>query len=563
MTIFCANGFFGLYFAKIRGLKLKTLSLRLGLKYNALRTLILCFALLTCGSSLWGQSQKYVTAAQIHITATHLVMLDFFINGEPIVKSDDHSNDTVMDITQNFTKDQLCYFLDDNCVAIKVLQSLENSTKTNADIGMAYVLKITLSDNSTTLITSDQGLVTQYHHAGNEPSGWSTRDYRDTGWDQPILFDPTSMATTLINPESNALAKYFKTFRDGDNNLMRATLGEKFLFRGKFSMDVTSPPGCAPPTKTPEPALPVQVVAVPPTLTFTPVPARPTSTFTPPPQATSTFTPRPQPPTATFTIPFTWTPVPFRPTSTFTSVPVWTPRPRPTSTPLPIYRPNPAAAANPNSQIDLPAVPWQVVPPRPVYTPRPTLAPLRSAAVATPVYRYAQMIPTAVPSPVFQSRPTRVVRRVPTPAPRVRVQRWTPTPIPPTETATPAPVRKRRAAAAPIKRKPVVAPTLTPVPAPAGGGPGGSVIAFSSLPVNIDASFGDGPGVYQCEIVDSQGNHVNTIFNKRVAFEKESWISWDATNDQGRQVRYGMYYAVFTKDGKLIRKIPLNWSQGQ
>ncbi len=291
------------------------------MKYNALRTLILCFALLTCGSSVWAQSQKYVTAAQIHITATHLVMLDFFINGEPIVKSDDHSNDTVMDVTQNFTKDQLCFFLDDNCVAIKVLQSLENSTKTNADIGMAYVLKITLSDNSTTLITSDQGLATQYHHAGNEPSGWSTRDYHDTGWDQPILFDPTSMATTLINPDSNAPAKYFKTFRDGDNNLMRSTLGEKFLFRRKFSMDVGAPPGCAPPTKTPEPALPVQVAAVPPTLTFTPAPPKPTSTFTPPPQATFTFTPRPQPPTATFTAPFTLTPVPFRPTSTFTPMP--------------------------------------------------------------------------------------------------------------------------------------------------------------------------------------------------------------------------------------------------
>jgi flagellar hook assembly protein FlgD len=105
--------------------------------------------------------------------------------------------------------------------------------------------------------------------------------------------------------------------------------------------------------------------------------------------------------------------------------------------------------------------------------------------------------------------------------------------------------------------------TYTPVPAPSGGAAGGSVIAFSSLPVNIDASFGDGPGVYQCEIVDSQGTHVNTVFNKRVSFEKQTWISWDATNDQGQQVRYGMYYAVFTKDGKLIRKIPLNWGRGQ
>lgn len=88
-----------------------------------------------------------------------------------------------------------------------------------------------------------------------------------------------------------------------------------------------------------------------------------------------------------------------------------------------------------------------------------------------------------------------------------------------------------------------------------------TTITFANPPVNIDASFADGPGLYKLEIVDAQGIHINTLYNKPSGFEKETWIVWDGTNDQGQLVRYGNYYALFTKDGVLIQKIALIWIQ--
>jgi flagellar hook assembly protein FlgD len=120
------------------------------------------------------------------------------------------------------------------------------------------------------------------------------------------------------------------------------------------------------------------------------------------------------------------------------------------------------------------------------------------------------------------------------------------------------PVRKKRVAAVTVK-KALPTPTMTVVPQQAAGA-SGVVNTFSSLPVNIDANFADGPGRYKCELVDAQGNHINTIYDKQVAFEKESWISWDGTNDQGKLMPYGRYYAILSKDGHLIQKMFLNYT---
>ncbi|HXL73975.1 MAG TPA: hypothetical protein VN963_10165, partial [bacterium] len=86
-----------------------------------------------------------------------------------------------------------------------------------------------------------------------------------------------------------------------------------------------------------------------------------------------------------------------------------------------------------------------------------------------------------------------------------------------------------------------------------------TTITFANPPVNIDASFADGPGLYKLEIVNTQGVHLNTLYNKQSGFEKEIWITWDGTNDQGQLLRYGNYYALFSKDGALIEKIALIW----
>ena len=86
-----------------------------------------------------------------------------------------------------------------------------------------------------------------------------------------------------------------------------------------------------------------------------------------------------------------------------------------------------------------------------------------------------------------------------------------------------------------------------------------ATIVFNSPPVNINASFADGPGVYRLEIVDSNRRHINTLYNQQVVLEKETWITWDGTNDEGRPMGYGNYIALLSRDGVLIEKIALTW----
>jgi hypothetical protein len=61
------------------------------------------------------------------------------------------------------------------------------------------------------------------------------------------------------------------------------------------------------------------------------------------------------------------------------------------------------------------------------------------------------------------------------------------------------------------------------------------------------------------EIVDSNRRHINTLYNQQVVLEKETWITWDGTNDEGRPMGYGNYIALLSRDGVLIEKIALTW----
>ena len=84
-------------------------------------------------------------------------------------------------------------------------------------------------------------------------------------------------------------------------------------------------------------------------------------------------------------------------------------------------------------------------------------------------------------------------------------------------------------------------------------------IVFAAPPVNINASFADGPWVYRLEIVDAKGTHINTLYDQQVVLEKNIWITWDGTNDEGRLMGVGNYIARLSKNGVLIEKIALTW----
>jgi hypothetical protein len=85
-----------------------------------------------------------------------------------------------------------------------------------------------------------------------------------------------------------------------------------------------------------------------------------------------------------------------------------------------------------------------------------------------------------------------------------------------------------------------------------------TTISFSTFPINIYIGFRDGVGRYQLSILDSQGRLVRTVFEMAISNLKEFWASWDGTDQAGKLQTSESYYAVLSKDGRLLRKIVLS-----
>src|SRR5665213_3134111 len=209
--------------------------------------------------------------------------------------------------------------------------------------------------------------------------------------------------------------------------------------------------------------------------------------------------------------------------------PTWTPQPISTFTPWPTFTPRSTATPVPTATIAPVWMPRQTSTPTPVWTATPyangrNKAPLAQPSLASR-FVISTQVPTSTPLPRIRLKPTRTFTFTATPS--LFIPRNTPT-----RTSTPLIVQKKW---------PTATPTLITVPSQ--NLSIATTITFANPPVNIDASFADGPGLYRLEIVDAQGLHLNTLYNKQSGFEKEIWITWDGTNDQGQLLRYGNYYA--------------------
>ncbi len=88
---------------------------------------------------------------------------------------------------------------------------------------------------------------------------------------------------------------------------------------------------------------------------------------------------------------------------------------------------------------------------------------------------------------------------------------------------------------------------------------GPSTIRFNSIPVNIYMLFLDGIGTYQLDIWSEQNRPLKTIYQKNISTQKDDWATWDGTNEEGKTMDFGTYYAVLSKDGRILRKIVLTW----
>jgi hypothetical protein len=357
-------------------------------------------------------------------------------------------------VTIKFAKDQLCSLQKENALAIEFTQTLERNTalKRDDDLGVAYLLEIHYSDGQSQIVSSsegDQHLVYEINDRSTlNPGDWKSVGFNDQQWRRVKITGPNSdIQKVLKDPKTNQVVQYLFCF---NADTLAGHLGERRLFRRKFSMDVVPGPTCPQPRIFP----------------------------------TKTPTSRPVPPT-----------------------PTYTPRPKPTATP---------------------------VPPTPTYTPRP-----RPTATPTPrpVVRQPSSTPTPIKRRQLVATPTRVPKALPT---------WTPTRVRRTTWVTPSPTPRLKPTS-----------TYTAIPRTAESLP--QTIVFVSPPVNILVTFADGPGRYKLEVVDAKENPVQTLYYKRVSAERQTWVTWDGNNDQGQLMPYGHYSAVFSKDGKVLRHIALEW----
>jgi hypothetical protein len=82
-------------------------------------------------------------------------------------------------------------------------------------------------------------------------------------------------------------------------------------------------------------------------------------------------------------------------------------------------------------------------------------------------------------------------------------------------------------------------------------------VVFGQSYANILVLFGDGPGYYKVEAVDSNHNHLKTLLNQRIINTSEMWLTWDGKDEQGKDVPVGQYFILCSKEGAVLQTILL------
>ncbi len=341
-------------------------------------------------SILLAQTTKppYLISASIHLAVDDSA--DIWINGVYV----ERCPYTPLDIDKviEFNSSSLCYFKRENILAVKVTDTT-NPPAGEDDIGFAYVMKLTFSDKTVKVITSEETEEHRSYYIPNseltEPYGWQGMNFDASQW-VPAKNSGTSIpGCSLVNsPELDQVVSFLTATSTGYSV---QHLGEKHLFRRKFSLKLSQNPNCAPepaktfiptaiPTRGPVKSATPRLLAAHHKPIFAPLPTpshTPTPTATvPPPRPTFT----PIPPVKKIITPIVvrlWaTPTPrpviarpriIWPTATPTRVIVLTPTPTitfreiPTSTPVPLV-PTPVFTPVMTTEISAMAVTFSLPP---------------------------------------------------------------------------------------------------------------------------------------------------------------------------------------------------------
>jgi hypothetical protein len=188
------------------------------------------------------------------------------------------------------------------------------------------------------------------------------------------------------------------------------------------------------------------------------------------------------------------------------------------------------------------------VPPAP---PTPTPMPVYSGvypALPTPMKPYLppSATPSPTPMPTFTFTPVVVLEEqaVPNFNPTPTLIIWART------TMEPLARRMKEPILMPMP-SPTLVPTYTPVPVV----PESQPLTFSRSSGNIYISFADGSGNYRLEVLNSEGRHVKTLFDKRVIAQQGEWAEWDGKDENGKDAPPGSYTVVLSKADVVLKNI--------
>ena len=245
-----------------------------------------------------------------------------------------------------------------------------------------------------------------------------------------------------------------------------------------------------------------------------------------------------------------------QPTPTRTLLPLTTPTPTPNDT---FLTPNFsfASAINPT-----PASQSHTLP-----TPSPTRGPK-----AFPTFDFSFLTPNyfSTPSPTPSRRPvaTPTFTSNPTPLSSINFPKEYPISkpfIPPPIALTPTDSRFKPVLWAShfppsptpsiIPNPPISFPTIAPTPVWFSLLDKQQSIEFSDPPANIYVVFGDGPGKYKVEVMNSSGKRLEVIYERKIAAQSDAWLEWDCLDGKGMPVPPGQYFVVVYKDGRILKSL--------
>jgi len=194
------------------------------------------------GFSQAQMTDRYITQAVFRLSVDQTA--DFWLNGH-FLKREFYTSLQVDPQVVKFIPDHLCYFQRQNVLAIRVMN------EGHPNIGIAYVLRLILSDGSHQIFTSDESDEHQslYLPTDLEPYGWQQPGFDDSQWIKAYDSGHVPYASMLQDPDGNQVSSLSAS---GTSPRVKKA-GERHLFRFRFYLDILPNPRCVTSNPTPTP----------------------------------------------------------------------------------------------------------------------------------------------------------------------------------------------------------------------------------------------------------------------------------------------------------------------